>query len=99
MSNQVTVKDLRQVAGALAIPGRSKMNKAQLAFAVNQVGGGKHQCGAGVTGAPLSIPNFGQVGGNPTPLPWQWYNPVGTQVGGCGGGCIGGGKHRVRARK
>lgn len=86
-----TVKDLRQVAGAMAIPGRSKMNKAQLSDAIRQ------QSGGGATGVPFTMPNFGsasvQVGGSPTPMPWEWYNPIpaGSQV---GGKCQRGGNRR-----
>ena len=72
--------ELRQIAGYLEIPGRSKMNKAELVDAIQQQTqqrAGNHnlsqrvQRGAGSVGAPFA----NQTGGNPTGMPWQWYNP------------------------
>lgn len=100
MSQHNTVKELRQIAGYLDISGRSKMNKKQLVKAVqkSQQGGGKHyrnQRGGVVNGAPYFYAYFGspqqtpaynvnQTGGNPTPMPMEWYHPSTGQTGGGG---------------
>ena len=49
----VTVKQLKQIAGSMDIRGRSKMNKAQLMTAINQ------QSAGGATGAPFHMHHFG----------------------------------------
>ena len=57
MSNNVTVKDLRQIAGALGVPGRSKMNKGELVQAIQQHQ--RSQRGGAAVGAPF----YTQLGG------------------------------------
>jgi len=72
------LRELRQIAGYLEISGRSKMNKAELVDAIQR--GGNRQ---GMQPAELQRGQRGQrgnsfanqVGGNPTGMPWQWYNP------------------------